>query len=111
MSAASTCAAVKETWVDDPNGLYLSRVDELCRREKVEQSHDAQSEEACCQFSVRLFRFSSWTHSSLVANFVNLRVFQSCISGQFFKLTQVPNLCCFASALHTDCYVRNLLNA
>ena len=32
---------------DDPDGWYLSRLDELWRREKFEQSCDAESEGAC----------------------------------------------------------------
>ena len=32
---------------DDLDGWYLSRLDELCRREKFEQSCDAESEGAC----------------------------------------------------------------
>ena len=32
---------------DDPDGWYLSLPDELCRREKFEQSCDAESEGAC----------------------------------------------------------------
>ena len=32
---------------DDPDGWYLSRLDELCRREKFERRCDAESEGAC----------------------------------------------------------------
>ena len=32
---------------DDPDEWYLSRLDELCRGEKFEQSCDAESEGAC----------------------------------------------------------------
>ena len=42
-----TNAAVKETYRDDPDEWCLSRLDELCRGEKFEQSCDAESEGAC----------------------------------------------------------------
>ena len=35
------------TMGDDPDDWYLSRLDELCRGEKFEQSCDAESEGAC----------------------------------------------------------------
>ena len=37
----------EEDMGDDPDKWYLSRLDELCRGEKFEQSCDAESEEAC----------------------------------------------------------------
>ena len=37
----------EEDMGDDPDERYLSRLDELCRGEKFEQSCDAESEEAC----------------------------------------------------------------
>ena len=37
----------EEIMGDDPNGWYLGRLDELCRRGKFEQSCDAESEGAC----------------------------------------------------------------
>ena len=40
---------------DDPDGWYLSRLDELCRGEKFEQSRDAESEGPCWFHISQLF--------------------------------------------------------
>ena len=54
------------TMGDDPNEWYLSRLDELCRCEKFEQSGDAESEGACWFHMSPLLlsdslRICSWT--------------------------------------------------
>ena len=41
------CMCATGTMGDDPNELYLSRLDESCRCDKFEQSCDAESEGAC----------------------------------------------------------------
>ena len=41
------CTYAEEDMGDDPDEWYLSRLDELCRGEKFEQSCDAESEGAC----------------------------------------------------------------
>ena len=44
-------------------------------------------------FSVRLTSHQLLDTFQFVANFVDIRVFQSCTCDQCFNLTQVPNLC------------------
>ena len=78
----------------DLNEWYLSRLDELCRCEKFEQSCDSEPEGAY-----------SWTSFSPVVNFEENRVLQACTCDQRFNMTQVPGrYCCALGALRKCAY-------